>query len=168
MAFPNGLLEVLNGALLWRAGVNSNFQTLDQYRILHGLFASRPVAGQVGRWYFSTDFNRVDYDNGTNWVGLSAAPTPLAVAADYSQVETDTLLLASAAATDVTITLLAPDAPHGYPSGLVVKRMSNTASDIILDPGAGVTIDGAATLTLTIQYTYVRLFPASATLWVKL
>src|SRR5689334_5002398 len=32
-----------------------------------GLFGSRPAAGTAGRYYWSTDRDQLDYDNGTRW-----------------------------------------------------------------------------------------------------
>lgn len=67
MAFDNGLLEILQGQLLWRSAINANFEDLDEVRILQGTFVARPSAANAGRYYYATDVKVLFRDDGSNW-----------------------------------------------------------------------------------------------------
>ncbi len=82
MAFPNGLLEILQGNLLWRQIVNSNFEDLDENRILVGTLGARPAFGNAGRFYYATDTNEFFHDDGAAWVLLNGASAALTTKGD--------------------------------------------------------------------------------------
>lgn len=78
----------------------------------------------------------------------------------YPQVSTDTLLLVNSSST-VSINLLAASADAGY--SLTVKDISGAAHlhNITIIPHAGDTIEGAASLVITTDYGWYRLFPVT-------
>ena len=73
--------------------IQTHADLLAQHGISAGLHASRPAAGTVNRFYFSTDTKTWSYDNGTTWdenvAGLSEAyiqgliDTEIAALKDY-------------------------------------------------------------------------------------
>lgn len=74
----------------------------------------------------------------------------VAVTANYTMLDIDLLILADAAAGNVTVTLLTAAAREGR--RVIVKKTDVSSNLVIIDPAGSETIDGSATLSLTQRY----------------
>ena len=81
-------------------------------------------------------------------------------AVSYSVLDTDEVILADSTAAIVTLALLTAVGRTG--KKITFKRINVGANDVIIDPNAAETIDGAATRTLGAQFDKVTIISDGA------
>lgn len=79
---------------------------------------------------------------------------------NYSVLDTDEVILADSTAGIVTLSLLTAVGRTG--KKITVKRINAGVNDVVIDPNAAETIDGALTKTLAAQYDKVTIISDGA------
>lgn len=71
MQLENGLDTIEQGSLNWRLLLNSNFSKLDSGRWIAILEGNLPISHIANRFFYTTDTNKIYYDDGTNYTSVN-------------------------------------------------------------------------------------------------
>ena len=97
--------------------------------------------------------NKIFFNNSTSeLIGLGS--TSISKAIDYTAIDGD-FVLVTTAAVNVTITL--PPVATSIDSIITIKKVDSGAANVIIDGNAAELIDGAATQTITTQWTSITI-----------
>lgn len=125
--------------------------------------ADLPNAWQCGRVLKSTVTGKTYLDNGSEWEELFAELTVATKTGHYTLTDDDDLILVDCSGGSRTITLQAVATAKQKP--YYIKKIDSSGNAMVIDGNASETIDGAANVSTTVQYTSYTLIPNNAGGW---
>lgn len=129
-----------------------------------GTAAARPATPAGAALYYATDTGAVSLFDGTAWRSLSGGGSTSTVRNETTDctAATGDIIIADASGGLITVTL--PPLSAGLT--VTIKRTNGAGSNVKVEPDAGGTIDGAGSLTMTVQYESATLVCDGSNWWV--